>query len=197
MASRQHLSLFSYSIVRPYPFKWFTPVTGVVFVLLTVLFSFLNFVSTGFNLVTQNSPNPNATVAKDVWLRHWPSYISHNVQPTCQAVNLPVGSAQPEEETTIGLYDTSSSCCKRHSYATWRLNGVPVIRAAERSVSSSRAQWAPVFAQLERLSLKVHNLPWKQRDSRAVRDLLVQCAALEELSLAECRLGGMEEVCKF
>lgn len=92
MAPREHFSLFSYNIERPYPFRWFTPAAGVGFVLFTTLFSFLNFGSTGFYLVVQSSSNPNATIAENVWLRHWPSFTSHNVQPTCQAVNLPINS---------------------------------------------------------------------------------------------------------
>jgi hypothetical protein len=99
--ARQHSSLFSYNITRPYPFRWFTPVAIVLVVLFTVFFSFLNFVSTGFDLVVLTSLNPNASIAKGVWLEHWPSYISHNVQPTCQAVNLPINSQFFTNQTAL------------------------------------------------------------------------------------------------
>lgn len=92
MASRESLSIFSYNVTRRYPFKWFTSVTVVGAVIFLVLFSFLNFVSTGFNLVVQYSANPNATVAGDVWLERWPSYLSHKVQPTCQTADIPVNT---------------------------------------------------------------------------------------------------------
>lgn len=43
-------SMFDYSISRPYPFRWFTPVVIVGGAIALVLFSFLNLVSTGYYL---------------------------------------------------------------------------------------------------------------------------------------------------
>lgn len=62
LPSKMYSSAFSYNLTRPYPFRWFTPVVIVGFVVFTVVFSFLNFVSTGYTLVVEQSSNPNATV---------------------------------------------------------------------------------------------------------------------------------------
>jgi len=94
-------SLFSYGITKPYPFRWFTPLVVVSFIILTVLFSLLNFVSTGYTLVVQESSNPNITVHSNVWMRHWPSFLTSKVQPTCQTVNLPVGSEFFTNQTAL------------------------------------------------------------------------------------------------
>ena len=46
--NRMESSIFSYSITRPYPLRWFTPVTVVGGTVALVLFSFLNLLSTGY-----------------------------------------------------------------------------------------------------------------------------------------------------
>ena len=43
-------SWITYSISRPYPYRWITPLVVVGGIVLLVLFSFLNFVSSGFYL---------------------------------------------------------------------------------------------------------------------------------------------------
>jgi hypothetical protein len=96
-----HSSAFSYPITRPYPYRWFTPVVLVGFVVFTVLFSFLNFVSTGYTLVDQSSWNPNATVSAGVWLRHWPSFLTAKVQPSCEPLNIEVGSEFFTNQTAL------------------------------------------------------------------------------------------------
>jgi hypothetical protein len=83
-----HSSFFAYNVTRPYPFKWFTPVVLIGVVIATTLFSFLNFVSTGYNLEVEYSTNPNATISDGIWFNHWPSFLTSKVQPTCQALDI-------------------------------------------------------------------------------------------------------------
>jgi len=87
-----HSSAFSYTITRPYPFRWFTPVVIVGFVVFLAFFTFINFISTGYTLVVEQSWNPNGTVHNNPWMRRWPSFLTNRVEPTCQELNLPVGS---------------------------------------------------------------------------------------------------------
>lgn len=94
-------SMFSYNITRPYPFRWFTPLVIIGFIVFTVLLSFLNFVSTGYTLVVQESSDPNTTVTGGVWMHHWPSFLTSKVQPTCQTVNLPLGSEFFTNQTAL------------------------------------------------------------------------------------------------
>ncbi|MCJ1433391.1 hypothetical protein MMC27_002751 [Xylographa pallens] len=67
-----HESMFSYGINRPYPFKWLTPVVLAGSLVATALFSFLNFASSGYDLVVQTSSDPNTTISKDVGRRWQP-----------------------------------------------------------------------------------------------------------------------------
>ena len=41
-------SIFEYGVSRPYPFRWFTPVAFIGGTVALVLFSLLNFLSTGY-----------------------------------------------------------------------------------------------------------------------------------------------------
>lgn len=56
---------------------------------------------TGYTLVVEESSNPNATVGSGVWLHHWPSFLTSKVEPTCQNVNLPVGSEFFTNQTAL------------------------------------------------------------------------------------------------
>jgi hypothetical protein len=87
-----HSSLFTYNITRRYPFAWFTPVVFIGGAIAIVLFSLLNFVSTGYNLSVEYSTNPNATVSGRIWFNHWPSFLTSKVQPTCQPLDIQVNS---------------------------------------------------------------------------------------------------------
>ncbi|KAF2483045.1 hypothetical protein BDY17DRAFT_310121 [Neohortaea acidophila] len=87
-----HSSFFNYSIIRPYPYKWFTPVAIVGLLVLAVLLSVLNFVQNSYTLVVQYSNDPNSTIREGIWFNHWPSYLTSSVRPTCQPANLPVNS---------------------------------------------------------------------------------------------------------
>ncbi|KAK4924541.1 hypothetical protein LTR49_008431 [Elasticomyces elasticus] len=96
-----HSSAFSYAITRPYPYRFFTPVVIVGFVVFLALFSFINYVSTGYQLVVVQSANPNSTVHENPWMRHWPSFLTSNVQPTCQTANLAIGSKWFTNQTAL------------------------------------------------------------------------------------------------
>lgn len=43
-------SNFEYTITRPYPFRWFTPVVLLGGVILFALFTLLNLVTTGYSM---------------------------------------------------------------------------------------------------------------------------------------------------
>ncbi|EMD00175.1 hypothetical protein BAUCODRAFT_367508 [Baudoinia panamericana UAMH 10762] len=102
MSTSQHASSFSYSITRPYPYRWFTPVVVVGFIVFTILFSFLNLVTSGYTLVVQQSADPNATMANNgVWSRHIPAFLTNKVQPSCQTVNVPLGSELFTNQTAL------------------------------------------------------------------------------------------------
>ena len=94
-------SFFRYAITRPYPFRWFTPVAIIGLVIFTILFSLLNFVTTGYTLVARETSNPNATIDGNVWKSNWPSWITKNVQPTCGPAELSVGSELYTNQTAL------------------------------------------------------------------------------------------------
>jgi hypothetical protein len=87
-----HSSYFSYNIAKPYPFVWFTPSVFIGGTIATVLFSLLNFISSGYYLNVQYSSNPNATVSEAIWFNHWPSFLTSKVQPMCEALDVQINS---------------------------------------------------------------------------------------------------------
>lgn len=88
----QHESTFSYNVTRPYPYKWFTPVTSVAFLVLTVLLSWLNYGANGFDQVVTTTSDLNATLANTGMLYGLPSLLTGKTRPTCQPANLGVSS---------------------------------------------------------------------------------------------------------
>lgn len=87
-----HRSLFTYNITRPYPFKWFTPVTIVSGLLLSGLLSWLNYASNGFDMVVSTTSDPNATMADVPVLQRLPSLLTGNFKTKCQPVSLTINS---------------------------------------------------------------------------------------------------------
>ncbi|KAK6845770.1 hypothetical protein PG995_015880 [Apiospora arundinis] len=58
-----HQSSFSYNVTRAYPFKWLTPTVIIGGIITATLVSFINFASSGYELVATSSNNPNGTVS--------------------------------------------------------------------------------------------------------------------------------------
>lgn len=79
-------SWFRYSVTRPYPFRWFTPLVVVGFVVFLVLFSLLNTVALGFEYVPRTTTDPNATTASSSPWSRW-------VPPVCEDAQLRVGDS--------------------------------------------------------------------------------------------------------
>jgi hypothetical protein len=96
-----HESIFSYGLSRPYPFKWFTPTVLIGTVVATVLFSFLNVAATGYERITVESSNPNATVANSTFFSNWPAYLTANTRPSCDAKILAVSNAYYTNNTAF------------------------------------------------------------------------------------------------
>ncbi|KAF7512916.1 hypothetical protein GJ744_012019 [Endocarpon pusillum] len=96
-----HESIFSYGISRPYPFRWFTPVVIVGFLVATALFTFLNFASNGYDLIVQTSSDPNTTISEGIWFRKWPSYLTSKVKPSCQSTDIHVNTLLFTNQTAL------------------------------------------------------------------------------------------------
>jgi hypothetical protein len=79
----EHKSYFSYPITQLFPFRWFTPVAVI---------GGMSFASSNYELIVQNSLDPNATVGRRDLLHRYPSFLTTKVQPKCQPVTLPVSS---------------------------------------------------------------------------------------------------------
>ncbi|KAI4953443.1 hypothetical protein J4E91_002290 [Alternaria rosae] len=65
-----HQARFAYPVVRPYPYRWYTPVVVVGGLCLTALFTYINVAISGFDLVFQSTFDPNATItqrSQDGW----------------------------------------------------------------------------------------------------------------------------------
>ena len=95
-------SIFSHNITRPYPFRWFTPVVAIGAIIALVLFSLLNLGSSGYNLVSVYSQNPNATISGYASTNRWPSFIHSSLRPTCDSTVIPVNSQLYTNNTALG-----------------------------------------------------------------------------------------------
>jgi hypothetical protein len=96
-----HESVFSYSLSRPYPFKWFTPTVIIGAILTTALFSFLNVAATGYEMKTVESSNPNATVEAKTFFSKWPAFMTGNSEPTCDTKILGVSNQYYTTNTAL------------------------------------------------------------------------------------------------
>jgi hypothetical protein len=52
---------FEHNLTRPYPFKWYTPAVLAGFTIATIIFSVLNYASTGYTLQAAYLPDPRPT----------------------------------------------------------------------------------------------------------------------------------------
>lgn len=96
-----HESIFSYGVSRPYPFRWFTPAVFVGGIIATAVFSFLNVAATGYEMVTVETADPNATVAEKNFFSNWPSFMAANTQPSCESKILGVSNAYYTSNTAF------------------------------------------------------------------------------------------------
>lgn len=81
-------SVFTYSLARPYPFRWFTTTAVLGGVLTLALFSYLNYAANGFELQTITSSDLNATLADRSELRGLPAPLTGKYAPKCQPTSL-------------------------------------------------------------------------------------------------------------
>ena len=86
--ARGHVSYFSYNLSRPYPFRWFTPVVVVGGVVLTALFSVLNFAANGYVLGSTFVADPNSTLSEKAWFEKPPFSYTSKLSPSCQPANI-------------------------------------------------------------------------------------------------------------
>ncbi|CAD0056059.1 unnamed protein product [Aureobasidium pullulans] len=93
------MSSFCYSITRPYPYKWFTPVAVVGGIVLAALFSFINFYSNAYNMITITTNNPDIVEANR-W-SHIPGSLTSRIHPKCEDAIIPVGSTFNTNQTAL------------------------------------------------------------------------------------------------
>ncbi|KAI1300622.1 hypothetical protein F5Y03DRAFT_363910 [Xylaria venustula] len=87
-----HQSFFEYSLTRPYPFNWFTPVLVIGGIVATALVSVFNVAAAGYELVPASSQDPNATEAgRHTWLSNWPRFLIGAI-PSCDATSMQMQS---------------------------------------------------------------------------------------------------------
>lgn len=87
-----HSSIFSYNLSRPYPFRWFTPAVFVGGIVALVLVSLINVATSGYQLVSTSSTNPNVTQSTHSWYQRWPSFMIGHMRASCDSSTIPVGT---------------------------------------------------------------------------------------------------------
>lgn len=76
-------SILSYGVTRNYPYRFFTLLVFILGLAFLVLFSFINFASSGFRLVVQYTTNPNSTITGS-WSYGLPKLLAGKITPFCQ-----------------------------------------------------------------------------------------------------------------
>jgi hypothetical protein len=91
---------FSYSVTRQYPYKWFTPVAIIGGIILTVLFSLVNFFSNAYSMVTTTTNDPDRIEAGR-WSGRVPSILTSKIQPSCDDAIILIGSTVNTNQTAL------------------------------------------------------------------------------------------------
>lgn len=119
-------SMLTYNLTRPYPYRWYTPVLAVGFVIAAVLFSFINYVSSGYTLQATYLSDSNLTAPStpDWWLKYWPSAFVGKIKPTCQSSALSVGTTTTTNNSALSWTITNVT---RPSEDHQSLNSLPSL----------------------------------------------------------------------
>lgn len=83
-----HESFFSYTLTKPYPYRWFTWVVAVGGVAVIIFFSFLNMAANGYTLEVVYTTDPNGTLAESQWFQKPPWTLMNKVEASCQSQGL-------------------------------------------------------------------------------------------------------------
>lgn len=103
-----HQSRFRYSLERPYPFRWFTPVVAISGIIAVVLFTFINIAADGYTQRVIYTTNPNSTLDEKHWYAHPPwSWIS-TAQSSCQSPGISIGSYYYTSNQEAGSYTVTN-----------------------------------------------------------------------------------------
>ena len=102
---RSHGQAFlTYPITRHYPNPWVDWVVAILLILCTVLFTFVNLATTGYNVEIIHTLNPNGTVAHKHWFETAPWSWFNSVSATCQG--SPIAKGSSVFTTNLGLIYT-------------------------------------------------------------------------------------------
>jgi hypothetical protein len=75
----------------------------VGFTIATIVFSVLNYASTGYTLQAAylSDPQPKSWPGMDSWYKHWPASLVGRNQPSCQPASIPISSALFTNNTAL------------------------------------------------------------------------------------------------
>nr|OQO30422.1 hypothetical protein B0A51_03052 [Rachicladosporium sp. CCFEE 5018] len=91
MHSATQSSFFTYSVSRPYPSRWFTPVVISGGIVLAILFTFIAMASNAYELKPIYTTNPNTTESQEQWFEKSPFSWVSSLDTQCQTSVLTVG----------------------------------------------------------------------------------------------------------
>lgn len=83
---------FSYSVSKPYPFQWFTPLVIVGGLVLTVLFSFITYPANAYEMKIETSSDPSEFVRNKTLSLPFAWWASDDLKPKCESYDLSVGT---------------------------------------------------------------------------------------------------------
>lgn len=86
------LPVFTYNITRPYPYTWFSPTAIIGGIVLTALFSTLNFFATAYTMVPFTTQDP-VKVEHGRWSSPLGRLFMSKTQPNCESAMVSIGSS--------------------------------------------------------------------------------------------------------
>ncbi len=116
--SAMKLPSFSYSVSRPYPYKWFTWFVVVGGICATVFFSVLSLAANGYVPDVQYCPDYNKTMAQKRWTQQFPFSIADKVPPVCQSQDITVNTQFLTNNSALPYTLTSVSQRKGNATVT-------------------------------------------------------------------------------
>nr|OQO30432.1 hypothetical protein B0A51_03062 [Rachicladosporium sp. CCFEE 5018] len=92
MHSATQPSFFTYSVSRPYPYRWFTPVVITGGIVLAIVSTFIAMASNAYELKPIYTTDPNTTESQKQWFEKSPFSWVSSLDTQCQTSVLTVGA---------------------------------------------------------------------------------------------------------
>lgn len=160
----------TYALSRKYPFQWFKWTVIILFPLLFVFFTIINLATSGFDIQTILTTDPNINESRREWYHNWFFTLGDDrLIPKCQTKDLAVGNSFLT--TNDGLMYTVQSVTKHEDNRPKDEKGLPQASLAYKNQTLKNCQVDAVTADLRKSDQAAGELRyWSWKDSTAAAE---------------------------